>query len=288
MRQHVLLVYLVLVALAAACGAQQTGPDKTTAPSSPAAQSVIEVEAFTTPFRELELASETPGILLEVHVEEGDAVKKGQPLVELRSDILRAQLAVDQGRVESAKVLVSAAESTYKTRSNEYQRVRDLFETNVASKDEHEKAKLERELAELSLRSARTDQKVYELTVARDVAALKQTVILAPIDGDVFRILKHPGEAAEEYRPVLVIVAIDPLFVIAYVPIRVGNSIRADDKAVFALDHDRDRPLTCQVAVVDRVGDAASGMCRIKLTLPNPERRIKAGSKGKAVFRLSE
>ena len=86
----------------------------------------------------------------------------------------------------------------------------------------------------------------------------------------------------------LILVSVDPLFVIAYVPMSAGNRIRAGDKAQFRLDDVPGQPLECQVAVVDRVGDAASGTCRVKLTLPNPGRQIKAGAKGKVVFPLSK
>lgn len=248
----------------------------------------IEATAFTAPFRNLEISTDIRGILDKVHVEEGDLVKKGQDLVELNTDVLKAQLAVDEARVASAKLQVAAARSTHSTRKSEYERIQELYKQNVVSVDQYDKAKLEMDLAHLAVENALAEQRVNELTVIRDQAQIDQKIIRAPLDGQVFRILKRAGEAAEEQRPILTLVTIDPLYVIGYLPIRAGGRVEAGMPARFFLDDSPDQALQCEVAVADRVGDAASGTYRVKLTLPNPDRAITAGSKGRVVFSFGQ
>lgn len=251
-----------------------------------AAPETLEITAFTTPFRTLEIASETRGILTEVHVEEGQPVRQGDILVELKADVLRAQLAVNEARVASAELRVEAARFTFQTRTSEYERIRGLHAEDVVAVDEHDRAKLEMDLAKLSVENASAEKLVHELNVARDKALIEQMLIRAPMDGLIHRVLKRPGEAAEENRPVLVMVAIDPLFVIAYAPIRAGGRVEAGMEATLYLEEAPETPLACTVSVADRVGDAASGTYRVKLLLPNPERAITAGAKGRLVFVL--
>ena len=98
-----------------------------------ARESPSEVTAFTTPFRELDIASEMAGVVTKVLVEEGDHVAQGQALVELKSDLLRAQLEVSKAKIESADYEIAYYEATYQTRKMEFERAAQLLEKGVAS-----------------------------------------------------------------------------------------------------------------------------------------------------------
>ncbi len=247
--------------------------------SDPPADS-FEVVAFTTPFRELQVACETSGVLAKVHVEEGQKVAKDDLLAELKGGVQRAQLALSKARVEFAKLQIMACQATYTTRKTEYERVSRLFEQKISTAEERDKAKLDMELANLDLENAIAEKKIYELVAERDDEALKQTVIRAPRDGEVFRVFKRAGEAVEPRDPVLSLVCVDPLYVVAHLPISTAGRVKAGAKAAFLLESRAKVPLECTVTVVDKVADAASGTYRVKLTLPNPADEIMAGAKG--------
>ncbi len=258
--------------------------DAASRPASRPAQDALEITAFTTPVEELDIASEIAGVLSAVPVQEGQTVRKGDVLVNLKDDLYLAQLKVSQSRVDAAAVEIAAAKKTHETRSQEHERAKKLFDQKVMSADDYGKAKLEMDVAELGIRKAEAEKKVYELNAARDDEALKQTIIRAPRDGEILRILKHPGEAVQEHAPVLKMVCTDPLYVIAYVPIGAAAGIKVGAEATVRLETGLDRPLRCTVTVVDPVADAASGTCRVKLTLPNPTRTHVSGSKGTVKF----
>ena len=82
------------------------------------------------------------------------------------------------------------------------------------------------ELARVSMEKSKAEKKIYELSVALDEEDLKRTVIRAPCAGEIFRIMNRPGEAAQEQRPVLKMVCMDPLYVIAYPPISTAGRIK--------------------------------------------------------------
>jgi RND family efflux transporter MFP subunit len=251
----------------------------------PAEVSPIEATAFTTPYRLLELAPDTGGVIGKVHVEEGDAVQSGQILVELKAEMLKAELAVSKARTESARVQITASQTTYETRKTDFQRVSTLYEKKVASSEDYDKAKLEMDLAQLSISNAQAELAMYEHAAERDQEAINRTQIRAPLAGEILRINKREGEAIQEHTSLLTMASVDPLYVICNLPIATAGRVRVGTKGSLTLENrPNDPPLECAAIVVDNVADAASGTYRVKLSLPNPGNKIPAGSKGTIRF----
>lgn len=258
-------------------------------PAGPAAGSPaesVEVTAFTVPYRQLEIASIIAGVLGDVHVEEGDEVTAGQVLAELRADIMEAQVAVAKARVTAAEYELTGRIAHHEVLVEDFERAENLHNQGVMSDKEHAEAKLKMVLAEYAVETARASREVQELEFQQSEAELDLTVLRAPIDGDILRIEKNIGEAVERYSPVLTMVSVDPLYVVAYVPVSTAGRIHPGMQATLELENRPGEDLECSVAVVDKVADVASGTYRIKLTLPNPGKVITAGAKGALSLRL--
>ena len=251
--------------------------------------STVTVTCFTTPYRELALASEAGGVVTRVLVKEGESVREGQLLVQLKADVLKAQLEISKSRVVSTQHTIDASEVEYQTRKREHDRMEKLLkgEQGVVSQEEYDQAKRNMLVAEIGLAGARAAKREAELTVARDQELVKQAQISAPFEGLVYRIVKRDGEAVEAQRDVLMYIAsIDPLYVIAHVPIKTIGYIKPGDKAGLVLEHLPKARFPCQVEIVDKVADAASGTYRVKLVMRNPEKKLPAGAKGEITFKL--
>ena len=147
------------------------------------------------------------------------------------------------------------------------------------------KARLDHKVSQYRVSQAEAAAKANRRAEAVERARLRQTSVMAPRSGQVLRVLAWPGEAVEAYEPVVQVVTLDPLFVIAHVPINDAARIKVRMQASLLLDGAA-RPLRCTVAVVDKVADGGSGLCRVKLTLPNPDRSIAAGASGTVTFEL--
>jgi RND family efflux transporter MFP subunit len=240
----------------------------------------VDVTAFTIPYRQLEIASIIAGVLGEVHVEEGDEVEAGQVLAQLRADIMEAQVAVAQARVEAAEYELTGRIAHHEMLEEDFARADSLHDQGVMSDREHAEAELKMVLARYAVETAKAAKQVQELEFQQSKAELDLTVLRAPIDGDILRIEKNVGEAVERYSPVLTMVSVDPLYVVAYVPVATAGRIKPGMRAMLTLENRPGDELKCSVAVVDKVADVASGTYRIKLTLPNPEKSITAGAKG--------
>jgi multidrug efflux pump subunit AcrA (membrane-fusion protein) len=61
------------------------------------------------PYQEADIGSQVVGVIDHVLVERGDFVKKGQPVVQLNSDVERAALAAAKLRAEATADLRAAA-----------------------------------------------------------------------------------------------------------------------------------------------------------------------------------
>jgi RND family efflux transporter MFP subunit len=128
------------------------------------------------------VGSRVSGRIARYHVEEGDRVVAGQPLVELDAKPFRA--VVDQARaaVASARAQSDLAEA-------ELKRARRLFERGVLSATE-------RDRRESEARVARARVTELEAALERSETDLEDTVIRAPTDGVVLETYKQPGEIA--------------------------------------------------------------------------------------------
>ncbi len=251
--------------------------------ASEPAEGPVTARAITLPSHDIEVVSQTGGVVEEVLIEEGQSVRKGQPLVKLDSTVQKAVVAVSKHRADS-RAQIESAQAQLTAARGAYQRTRKLHGRDVASEADLEKVEAELHKAESALKAAREQQKLYELQAARDRAVLERMTVRAPLSGIVVERLCDVGEAAQQYQPVARLVVLDPLHVIAHVSPEVASALRAGCEARLFLDGDPDRSYQPGLLVVDPVVDAGSGTCRVKLSLPNAEGKLASGLRGRVVF----
>lgn len=262
---------LAIVAAAAATGGEQA--------ATATARAVVK------PSHEIDVASPVGGIIEGVLVSEGDRVEKGQPVVQLDSAVQKAVVAISSHRAEST-ARIEAAEANVRAKQVAYKRQKTLQAKGVAPDADVEEAELELAYAQSQLVVAKEEQTLHRLEVTRDRAMLDRLTIRAPMAAVVKTRVRDPGEAAQEFEPLLELVVLDPLHVIAHVPHDLAARLEPGARARLVVDAQPDRRHPCRVLVVDPVIDAASGTCRVKLELPNPKRQVAAGARAAVVFDL--
>lgn len=191
----------------------------------------------------VDVAAEFPGRLDSLLVNQGDTVKSGQLLAVLRTneiDAIKAQAlaGIDAAKsqldllkqgarpelVEATSKLYQISEEQYKLFSNTYQRMNNLYKSDVisgqekdifyfkyqASKKEMETAKLNLQMLEKGtrpeiIRSAnaivKQAEQAYELTKALG----DNTKVYAPADGVVSSLVIHQGEIVSIGYPMMTI-----------------------------------------------------------------------------------
>ncbi|MFO7889641.1 MAG: efflux RND transporter periplasmic adaptor subunit [bacterium] len=145
--------------------------------------SFVSGSAKIQPEVQVKVSARVSAKLIELGVEEGDYVKKGQFLARLKQTDYKA--AVNQ-----AESNLKYAEAGYNKARNEYERAKTLFNDNLISKAELDIAKSSYEQAQ-----AQVEQNRAALQRAQD--ELSETVIYSPMEGTVSKLNKKVGEMVQ-------------------------------------------------------------------------------------------
>ncbi|MDY7095548.1 MAG: efflux RND transporter periplasmic adaptor subunit [Acidobacteriota bacterium] len=124
-----------------------------------------------------------------VHADAGEAVKKGQLLLEIDPQTARGQLAQAEGALAQAKAGLSLAERNY-------ERFQALREADAASELELDKARMDYEAAQGAVEQARG-------AVQAASAVAGDSRVVAPFTGRVARRMVEVGDLAAPGRPLL-------------------------------------------------------------------------------------
>lgn len=160
------------------------------------------------PVLEVKISPDVSGEIVELNVEEGDSVSKGQLLLRIKPDIYQAMLDQSMAALNSSKaqLLNAKAQLTQVTASfdqaeKNYNRNKLLFEQKVISTADFEnietaykQAQAQKESAQQSVDAATFQVQSAEAGVKQAHDNLEKTNIYAPVSGIVSSLLVKLGE----------------------------------------------------------------------------------------------
>lgn len=160
------------------------------------------------PVTEVKIAPEVSGEIIELLIEEGDSVKRGDPLVKIRPDtwqsqLERAEASLSQQRanLEQSKASLLRAQATLIRAEAEYKRNQKLFEEKVISESDWQLAKQNFEVAKNDVSSAEQQVEAAKFIIRSSQASLsearenfRKTSVVAPMDGVVSKLIVKNGE----------------------------------------------------------------------------------------------
>jgi len=235
-----------------------------------------ELDGFTEPYREIEIAASETGTLATLDVEEGDEVTEGQRLGGLDDGVLKATLEVaEQGMRSQGRLRSAFAE--YKMQRERLEKIGGLRQRDHASQAEYDRVAAEYEVATAQVQTMQEDLKVKKLERDQIKAQLDRRQIMSPINGIVTEIVKDRGEFVASSDPIVMrVVQLDPLQVIFFVPTEQARTVRRGEDVNIELGAHRE-PATASVVFVSPAADAQSGTVRVKVRLPNPGLKRQSG-----------
>jgi len=146
------------------------------------------------PVTEVKISPDVSGEIVELHIKEGDAVKKGDLIIKIRQDIYLS--AVDQ-----AMASLNAVRAQYKQQQAQtlrakqnYERYAKLYELKTVSKAEFENASAEWDVAQQQLDGARFNISSAEARLKEARENLLKTTIYSPMDGIISKLSVELGE----------------------------------------------------------------------------------------------
>jgi HlyD family secretion protein len=140
-----------------------------------------------------------PGVGGEVSnllVTEGDSVEKGQILLELWNDDLKAKLKLAEAEKLSAEARVEELCRIASGAKRELKRVKRLSKDNMISEELVDKAQTEFEATSAACEGAKAQINVSDAQIEVTRAALERTIIRAPFKGIIAEVNAEIGEFA--------------------------------------------------------------------------------------------
>ena len=134
-------------------------------------------------------------------VKEGDRVKKGQLLMRLWSDDQRAEKAYARAQLETARKRVAEACTLAGLARRELQRQQQLFEQGFISEGGLDTVRAQADARSAACATARSDVAQAQARVDLVGTASQRTVLVAPFDGTVAKIVGEVGEYSTPSPP---------------------------------------------------------------------------------------
>jgi HlyD family secretion protein len=246
------VVVLLLIVIISVVASRKDEPEVTTVKIDvrPELRSTVTASGEVRPIRYIKLTSEVPGRILEIYVNAGDQVNKGQALVRVdptqlqsnqeaqfaatqasindvqnaRNAVASAQqgLVVAEAAVSQAKQQTVSADIDLKTADRELKRATNLVESNVmsrseydAARDRYDQAKAKLEAQNIAVKEAIERANQQRVAVKEAQTSVKSSENRANQQQAILRGQSSQREKATQYSPLT--------GVVADIPTRVGE-----------------------------------------------------------------
>ncbi|MBN1207823.1 MAG: efflux RND transporter periplasmic adaptor subunit [Myxococcaceae bacterium] len=209
------------------------------------------------------LRAEVGGALLEVKVEQGQPVKRGELL-------MRIDDAALQDQAIAARSAARVAGNSLEVARAEEERNAKLAEAGVITQRDFDRIKLAREQAEAQRSEA---QARHALTQEQ----LGRTRITAPFNGVVSERQANAGDIVAPGSPLVTVVDPSSLRLEASVPAEHAGALQPGTPVDFRVSGYGDESFEGKIERVNPVVDAATGQVRIYVALPNVEQALRVG-----------
>lgn len=233
----------------------------------------IEEEAVTKPSKDRTISFIRPGLVAEVLVKDGDIVASDQLLAKLDDAAEQFQLqqlkatAEDTTEIEAEKAQLESAQLDLELKKG-------VRSKGAVTRLELKMAETQVKIAEARVKIAEFKHRMNKLRYREAVAQLARMELRSPIDGIVDEIAVDEGEAVDnQMRPVMRIISIDPMWIDVNVPTRQARKYLRKGQSARVYFEGASAAKTGKIIQVAADADAASDTVRVRVELPNPEKR---------------
>lgn len=193
--------------------------------------------------------SRVQGLIEEIYVEEGDHVKKGQPLLQLAPEELALEEARARVQYEQEKAL--------------YERKQAMFDKQLLSREEFETARFSLDASRIAWQEAKLN--------------LDHTKVTSPLTGVIGERLARPGDRIQPTDKLFTVINNDEMIAIVHVPEKEVGAIKKGQKAFIQSQHLGDERFEGWIKRVSPVVDPQSGTFKVTIGIRNEGNRLRPG-----------
>jgi len=207
----------------------------------------VVVQGDLEPKRHVNIRAETAGRVIELPIEKGSQVKKGETLLKLSEDDRPAQIARVKAQIVSIRLEVEGARKLQK---------------------EGYQSKTQLKSAEANLAAAQAELKALQID-------LERTSIKAPFEGVLEDQLIELGSLVERGDAVISYVDKYTLKAVGYIPQQSARRLAIGQKVqISLLDGDQTE---ATISYISSVAESGTRSFRIEADVPNPDLKLAAG-----------
>ncbi len=247
-----------------------------------AASSVLDASGYVVARRQATVAAEVTGKLVEVDVEEGQAVERGQVLARLDDATEQAQLELARARLEATRSALDETAAQLENARRTLQRQRDLDRRDLTSQAQLDLAVTEVETLAARLANQRSQVAVAEREVALRRQLLDELTIRAPFSGVVIARAAQAGEMVSPISAgggftrtgICTIVDMDSLEIEVDVNEAYIDRVTAGQPVVATLDAYPDLRIPARVKAVVPAADRQKATVRVRVAFVERDPRV--------------
>lgn len=146
------------------------------------------------PVTEVKISPDVSGEIIELNVDEGDRVRKGDLIIKIRQDVYISLRDRAEASLNSTKAQYRQQKAAFDQAEQNYKRNRDLYEKRAISLQEFEASTAEYGMAAEQLKAAEYNIESATASLSEAEENLTKTVIYSPIDGIISSLSVEKGE----------------------------------------------------------------------------------------------
>ncbi len=238
----------------------------------------------------VDISAEISGRVSKVLVDFNDTVTAGQPLLELNTDQLEAQMAEARGSIAQAQAGLTVATSMLEEARDRARRSAVLFQQRLTTEELKIAADATLARAEAEVLTARARVAVASAAISQSRANMRRAVIVSPISGVVLSRTVEPGQtiAATLAAPVLFQIAEDLARLELNVDIDEADigRVREGQDATFTVDAYPERTFHAKIRSLRFAPRVVQNVVTYQgvLTVDNDDRELRPGMTATALI----
>jgi membrane fusion protein (multidrug efflux system) len=208
----------------------------------------VEISGITEPFMDVTLGLADAGIIHEQFFKEGDAVKKGDVILELDKNLETLEVVRRKSVMDQNKMVY---DSTLTLSQN----------TKSISQEDLSKAEAE-----------------YDVSAAEYQIAIQQLAnrqLTAPFSGKITEILLRPGSPVAPYQPLARLVDTSRCYFTGHIEGVAAANLQLDEPV--KIEVDGGQTVSGKIYFISPTVDAASGLVKVKAIFDNADGKIRPG-----------
>jgi HlyD family secretion protein len=211
------------------------------------------------PETEVKISPEVAGEIIELPVEDGMQVKKGDLLVKIKPDSYKALLEQQEAAISAAKATNLQQKATMMKTEHDFKRAEDLFGKKLISEQEYNAAEAAYDVAKNTYESSLHEIERAQASSSQARDQLSKTTIYSPMEGTVTVLNSKLGErlvATNQFAGTEVMRVADLSHMQAVVDVNENDvvNVKLGDKASVKIDAYADRKFKGVVQQIANTG----------------------------------